>query len=213
MDITYLGHSSFRLRGKQTTLVTDPYEEKYGLKLPKTEADIVTVSHDHEDHNASHLIKGNPFVVKGPGEYEIKGVKIIGIDSFHDEKEGKERGKNTIFKIKIDGIDVCHLGDFGQKELSSQQQEVLGNVDILLVPTGGTYTIDAQPATEIAALLETKIVIPMHYLDGQTGLQLDPVDKFLKEAGSEKREKEVKLTVSKDRLPTEQQVVVLKKKD
>ena len=102
MDITYLGHSSFRLRGKQTSLVTDPYEAKYGLKLPKTEADIVTVSHDHVDHNASQLVNGNPFLVKGPGEYEIKGVKIIGVDSFHDEKEGQERGKNTIFNIKID---------------------------------------------------------------------------------------------------------------
>ena len=212
MDIIYLGHSSFLLRGKQTTLVTDPYEEKYGLKLPKTEADIVTVSHDHADHSASNLVQGNPFVVKGPGEYEIKGVKIIGVDSFHDEKEGKDRGKNTIYNIQIDGINVCHLGDFGQKELSSQQQEVIGNVDILLVPTGGNYTIDAQTATEIAALLETKIVIPMHYQDGQTGLQLDPVDKFLKETGSEKGEKEAKLTVDKEKLPTEQQVVLMEKK-
>ena len=211
MDITFLGGLSFKLRGKQTSLITDPYKSSSEFPFPKQQTDIITISHKNNGLNQNEIL-GEAFVIEGPGEYEIKGVKIIGVDSFHDEKEGKDRGKNTIYNIQIDGINVCHLGDFGQKELSSQQQEVIGNVDILLVPTGGNYTIDAQTATEIAALLETKIVIPMHYQDGQTGLQLDPVDKFLKETGSEKGEKEAKLTVFKEKLPTEQQVVIMEKK-
>ena len=212
MDIIFLGHAAFKLKGKQTSLVTDPYDTSVGLKFPKVDADIVTVSHGHGDHNAKDLVSGDPFVIDGPGEYEIKGVKIIGVASFHDEKEGKERGLNTIYNIKIDGINVCHMGDFGQKSLTSEQQEVLGNVDVLLVPTGGVYTIDAQAAAEISASLEPKIVIPMHFLDQESTIKIDPVEKFLKEIGSEVVKPEPKLSITRDRFPAEQSVVLLEKK-
>jgi L-ascorbate metabolism protein UlaG (beta-lactamase superfamily) len=211
MEITYLGHASFRLKGKKAIVVTDPYDQTIGLKFPKTSADIVTKSHEHDDHNAVALVGGEAFVVDGPGEYEIKEVKIVGAASFHDEKEGKEKGKNVIFNIKMDGLWVCHLGDLGQAELTNNQMEVIGRVDILLVPVGGVYTIDASVATKIVAELEPKIVIPMHFLDSDSNLKLEPAEKFLKEMGTEKTEGAQKLTISKEKLPDELEVVLLKR--
>lgn len=143
MDISFLGHSAFKLKGKTASVVTDPYDPSIGLKFPKTEADIVTITHDHLDHNAADQVGGNPFVISGPGEYEVKGIKIIGVPSFHDEKKGEVRGKNTIYNIKIDGLYICHLGDLGQTELGSEQSDAIGQVDVLLIPVGGFYTIDA----------------------------------------------------------------------
>ena len=211
MDITHLGHSSFKIKGKKTAVVTDPYEESIGLKFPKTTADILTVSHGHRDHNATNLVDGEPFIVDGPGEYEIKGVKIIGVPSFHDAKEGGERGKNIIFNVKIDGLWICHLGDLGQNELTSGQMEHVSSVDILLVPVGGVYTIDATVASKIVSELEPKIVIPMHYHEEGSNLKLESVEKFLREMGAEKTQSSDKLTVSKENLPEELAVVLLNK--
>ena len=211
MDITHLGHASFKLKGKVTAVVTDPYDPSIGLKFPKVEADIVTTSHDHRDHNATSQVGGDPFVVAGPGEYEIKGVRIVGVPSFHDEKKGAERGKNTIYNIKIDNLSVCHLGDLGQSELGSEQLDSIGQVDILLIPVGGVYTIDASVAAKIAASLEPKIVIPMHYADTGNNLQLEPVEKFLKEMGAEKTEPLAKLSITGDKLPEELTVTLLEK--
>src|SRR3990167_10878538 len=212
MDITYLGHASFRLKGKTASVITDPYDSSIGLKFPKSEADIVTISHGHPDHNAAAAVGGEAFVVEGPGEYEIKEIKIVGVPSFHDEKQGKERGKNNIFNIKIDGLWVCHLGDFGQAELSREQVDGIGRVDILLVPTGGVYTIDASTAAKIVAEVQPKIVIPMHFLDNESNLKLEPVEKFLKEMGAEKAEPADKLSIGKEKLPEELQLVLLQRK-
>lgn len=212
MDINFLGQASFRLKGKNTTVITDPYDSSLGIKFPKTEADIVTVSHDHFDHNAANLVGGDPFVIDGPGEYEIKGVKVTGVASFHDEKKGEQRGKNVLFSFLVDGIRICHLGDLGQEELTDKQLEDLGQVDILLVPTGGVFTIDATKAAKIAASLEPKIVIPMHFQDKDTKVELEPVDKFLKEMGVENRELLPKLSVTREKLPEELTVVLLEKK-
>lgn len=211
MDITHLGHASFKIKGKKAAVVTDPYEESIGLKLPKTNADILTVSHAHRDHNATNLVGGEPFIVDGPGEYEIKGVKIAGVPSFHDAKEGGERGKNTIFNIKMDGLWICHLGDLGQNELTNSQMESIGGVDILLVPVGGVYTIDATTASKIVTELEPKVVIPMHYQEEGSNIKLEPVEKFLKEMGAEKTQSQTKLTISKEKLPDELEVVLLNK--
>ncbi|HEX7456445.1 MAG TPA: MBL fold metallo-hydrolase [Candidatus Nanoarchaeia archaeon] len=211
MDITYLGQSSFKLKGKKATAVTDPYDASTGLKFPKTAADIVTISHDHAGHSAADLVVGEPFVVTGPGEYEIKEVKIIGVASYHDEKGGKERGKNTIFNIKINGLWICHLGDLGQNQLSNIQMEGIGRVDVLLLPVGGVYTIDAVVASKIAAELEPSVVIPMHFLDSEGNSQLEPAEKFLKEMGAEKVEAQPKLTILRERLPEELTVVLLNK--
>ena len=211
MDITFLGHSSFKLKGKTASVITDPYNSEIGLEFPKQQADIVTISHFHSDHNAADLVAGEHFLVSGPGEYEIKGIKIVGVNSFHDDKKGAERGKNIIFSFQIDGLRICHLGDLGQKELGSEQIEEIGSVDILLVPVGGTYTIDASEAAKVAAALEPKIVIPMHYLEPGLATKLDPADKFLKEMGVESPSIQTKISIAKDKLPEEMAVILLQK--
>lgn len=213
MDITYLGHSSFRLRGKNAIVVTDPYSEEHvGLKFPKhTAADIITVSHEHFDHNFISLVEGNPFIVRGPGEYEIKGVAIVGESSYHDNEKGAQRGGNTIYRIEIDGVSIVHLGDLGHT-LSSEEIESLDGVDILLVPIGGVYTIDAATAANLVNEIEPAIVIPMHYQ--RPGLSpklkdLAPISAFLKEIGKEGITPQSKLSITKDKIPEEMQVMVL----
>ncbi len=209
MDIKYLGHSSFYLKGKAATLVTDPYGKDWQeLKYPKhITADIVTVSHEHHDHNAVENLEGEPLVIRGPGEYEVRGVGIVGLPTFHDEKNGAEKGKNTIFRIEMDKITIVHLGDLGHI-LNSAQVDELDGVDILLIPVGGTHTIDSKRAVEIVKELEPAMVIPMHY--GRKEIPyLDRYEVFLKELGKENVVKQTKLTITKDKLPEEMQVVVL----
>ncbi len=207
MEILPLGHSSFRLRGKNATVVTDPFDGKdMAVKFPKhIEADILTVSHDHADHNAVSLVGGSPFVIRGPGEYEIKGVAVIGISTFHDASEGSERGRNTAYRIEIDGVKIAHLGDVGHV-LTSAQLELLDGIDILMVPVGGIYTIDAEKASQVIADIEPRIVIPMH--DSRSNPALAPVAAFLKQMNKEVTPVP-KLTVSRDKLPQEMQIVVL----
>lgn len=211
MDINWLGQACFKLKGKQASLVLDPYSNKIGFSLPKVEAEVVTVSHDHYDHNAAAEVSGNPFVIDGPGEYEIKGINVVGVSSFHDNKKGQERGKNILYSVRMDGLNIAHLGDLGQDQLSAEQIDSLGNVDILMIPVGAVYTIDASTATKIVASLEPSLIIPMHYQDEDSSVDLEPVQKFLKEMGKEEIEPIKKLTVTKDRLPSETQVVVLEK--
>jgi L-ascorbate metabolism protein UlaG (beta-lactamase superfamily) len=212
MDIYYSGHSSFRLKGKTATVVTDPFDSKMvGLKYPTTEANIVTISHDHDDHNKADLIKGDPKIISGPGEYEIKEISILGFPSYHDSKKGEERGKNTIYVFEIDGIRVCHLGDLGEK-LSETLIEALGEIDVLLIPVGGTYTIGSKEAAELVREIEPSYVIPMHYLtDGMNKAsfeKLDPIDPFLREVGLAV-EKMPKLSIKKEEIDPEVQKVIL----
>lgn len=208
MEIYPLGHSSFRIRGKQATVVTDPYDGVgMAVKFPKhVEADIVTVSHDHGDHNATELVEGSPFVVRGPGEYEIKGVSVIGVASFHDANEGKDRGRNTMYRIEVDGVKIGHLGDIGHV-LSSAQVDALDGIDILFVPVGGVYTVDAEKAMQIVSDIEPKIVIPMHY--AHSNAELAPVAAFLKSMNKGESVAVPKLTISRDKLPADMQIVVL----
>ncbi len=208
MEISSLGHASFKLRGKTVTVVTDPYDGKEMLvKFPKhIEADIVTISHDHHDHNAVNLVGGSPFVVHGPGEYEIKDVAVIGVAGFHDETEGKDRGRNTMYRIELDGVKIGHLGDLGHT-LSSAQVDLLDGIDILFVPVGGVYTIGAEIAAQVISDIEPRIVIPMHYANSMSNLA--PVEAFLKVMNKGEIVPVPKLTVSKDKLPAELQIVVL----
>lgn len=211
MEIQYLGHSSFRIKGKNVTVVTDPYDStKVGLKFPKVDATIVTSSHDHDDHNLIAQVEGSHYDILGPGEYEIGGTSIFGISSFHDDKQGEERGRNTIYVFNIDGIVVCHLGDLGHK-LSEEQIGEIGNVDVLLVPVGGVYTIDASLAANTVSQLEPKIVIPMHYKADGLKYDLEPVENFIKEMGIEPI-KDSKFSITSDKLPEEIQLVVLEKR-
>lgn len=215
MDITYLGHSSFKLKGKTATLVTDPYDKYIGFKFPTTEANIVTISHNHDDHNKVEAVTGVKKVINGPGEYEVMDVSILGFGAYHDAKKGEERGVNTIYVIEMDGLRLCHLGDLGHA-LSDELVENLGDIDILMIPVGGTYTIDAKEAVSVVQAIEPSIVIPMHYnvsgLSQEVFAKLTPVEDFLKEVGLT-AEHMPKLSVKKEDInPEVQKVVVLERK-
>lgn len=215
MEITYLGHSSFRLKGKTASVVTDPYDEKTEKFPREIEADIVTISHDHDDHNQTKNVHGSSFIVKGPGEYEIKGVSVIGIASWHDDKKGEERGANTMYVVELEDLRLAHVGDLGHK-LTQADLEEMGSIDILLVPVGGEYTIDAKTAAEVVRQIDPWVVIPMHYqqegLNQATFSKLTGVEEFLKEMGKTDVQPIPKFSISAERLPTELQVVVLEKK-
>jgi len=214
-DITFNGHACFSIKNSNDqTIVIDPYDpESTGLKLPKLTADLVLVTHSHPDHD---YVKGVgsetvPFKISGPGEYEIAGSLIRGINSYHDENKGKDRGRNTIYVINVEGVNICHLGDLGQKKLTDIQREVIGSVDILMIPVGGIFTIDAKDAVEVIAQLEPRIVIPMHYKEDLLKYELGSLEDFIKQMGLGVLEPVKKLSVKKDRLPEELQVVVMEK--
>lgn len=208
MQLIWHGQSFFqiiiaRAKDASVSLAVDPFSGDLGLKVPEVTADIVLITHDHRDHNNLKAIKGSPFVIDGPGEYEIKDVSIQGIPAFHDKSFGKERGRVTIYTIESENIRVCHLADFGQKELFPEQIEDIGEVDILLIPVGGNYTIDGQAASEIISRLEPKIVIPMHYQLPKLKIKLDGLEKFLKVLGEKSSEPLPKLTIKQKDLPIE----------
>lgn len=211
MIITWLGHSCFKLQDKigadGVTLITDPYSKETGLKLPSLEADLVTVSHDHNDHNNVSAVKGNPRVISCAGEYDVKGVFVEGIDSFHDETKGGKRGGNIIYRIEIDDISVAHLGDLAHT-LDNTELEKLVGIDILLIPVGGNYTLDAKKAVEVISQIEPRIVIPMHYRHPDLKIELDDLEKFIKELGVVPTHEE-KLKISKKDLPAEEMELVI----
>lgn len=221
MEISYLGHSSFKLRGKEGTVVTDPFEpQSVGLSWNKTKADIVTVSHQHSDHNYLQGIKSlpnqeksAPYVVKSPGEYEINNILIQGWSTYHDDQSGSQRGPNVIYLIEIERIHILHCGDLGH-DLSENLIEEIGQVDVMLIPVGGYYTIDANIAVKIIKAVSPSIVIPMHYqvpgLNPEIFTKLAGVGDFLKEMGGNGSEPQDKLSVSSSALPDDTQVVVLK---
>ncbi|MBI1971402.1 MAG: MBL fold metallo-hydrolase [Candidatus Wildermuthbacteria bacterium] len=220
MQVIWKGQACFQLlisRAKEEPLkiVIDPYAGSFtGLRELSLDADIALFTHDHADHNNAKALRQAqgkpPFVIANPGEYEVQGVFIKGIPSYHDQSEGKERGLNTIYCIEGEDIQVCHLGDLGQKELTSQQLELIGDVDILLIPVGGVYTIDAKGAVGIVHQLEPRIVIPMHYAIPKLKFTLAGPEEFLKAMGAKGVQPQEKLTVkAKDLSGEETQVVVL----
>jgi len=216
MEIIWYGQACFKLKGKNASVVIDPYNpDVLGLKLPKDlSANTTLVTHPHQDHNNPSAVtaeKDSPMVFSEPGEYEVAGVVITGVQSFHDNVNGAERGMNTIFHIMMDGLNIVHLGDLGQEKLTEEQLNNLGQTDILLVPVGGKYTIDGKAASEIVAQLEPKIIIPMHYFIEGLKFELDPVHNFLKEMGVENIAPQPKLSITKDKLPEEPEVVLLSK--
>ncbi len=211
MEIDWFGHACFRLRGRDGTVITDPYDKEIGLSFARPRGDIVTISHNHPGHSFAKGVKGDPKIIEGPGEYEIKNIFVTGVPSAHDKKGGKERGTNTIYVFDIDGLTVCHLGDLGHVP-SQTQVEALGNVNVLLVPVGGVSTISGSEAAEIVSLLEPQIVIPMHYAHPDLKFKLDTPAKFFKEMGIKAPAPVSSLKVTKDSLPNEPQVVVLEAK-
>lgn len=203
-----MGHSCFRIKGNQAVIITDPFPPDLGYSLGKQTASIVTISHQHSSHSYIDEINGEPRIIRGPGEYEISGVLIIGITTFHDSIRGQTRGKNTVYLMEVDGISICHLGDLGHV-LSSDQVEELGDIDVLLLPVGGVSTINAAMAAEVIRQVEPKVVIPMHYKTPYLKRELDPVDDFLREMGVGQIEPRNKLSVSRTNLPPSTQVFLL----
>ena len=207
--VTWLGHACFKIEtGSGTVIVTDPYSEKTGYTLPRVAADIVTVSHHHYDHDNAGAVAGSPRIVDEVGKIVIGSTIIEGIDSFHDEVSGSKRGKNVIFKFFVDGLVVVHMGDFGQP-LSGDQLDALGDVDILMIPVGGTFTIDHIQAAEIVRELKPKIVLPMHYKTDDCTINIGPVGPFL-ESMPVVREEGVTIGLSANELPAETEVWLMR---
>jgi L-ascorbate metabolism protein UlaG (beta-lactamase superfamily) len=218
-DIQYLGHSCFRLRGRDGIVLTDPFDRSTGLDIGRPTAHIVTVSHNHPDHANTAAVKPlrDPlFVIDGAGDYEVSGILIGGVRTYHDSKKGAELGKNIVYVIHMDDVVFCHLGDLGH-ELTTQQLDEIGNVDVLFIPVGGGETISPALATSVISQIEPRIVVPMHYgIDGQQTFMSDlaPLEKFTHELGLKDVVADEKLTVNANSLPAEGEetrVVVMKR--
>jgi len=211
MKIKFLGHASFLITSeKGVRIITDPYKPGCyggGIKYsPITEeSDIVTISHEHDDHNETK-IKGNPVFVREAGKKEVKDITINGVEVFHDKSSGKERGKNIIFNMLIDGMNVVHLGDLGHT-LSKSESDKIGNVDVLLIPVGGYFTIDAKDADDVIKQLKPKIIIPMHFKTSKCDFPISPVDEFTKNKEVEKLDGEFE--IKKENLPAKTKIYVL----
>jgi L-ascorbate metabolism protein UlaG (beta-lactamase superfamily) len=210
LDITWLGHSCFRVRSKDATVVMDPYNKIQGLELGRPRAEIVTISHDHPGHNNVDGVKGDPApkVVSGPGEYEISGMFITGVRTYHDAEKGKTLGRNTVYLLESEQMVLAHMGDLGHR-LTDEQVDLMSNVDVLLLPVGGGNSLGPERAAEVLAQVEPSIVVPMHYrtAPGQEGLE--GVDHFCKEVGLSEYEVLDRLTVRKSDLGETLQVKVL----
>lgn len=205
MTFQWFGQSFFRIDTQGKVIAIDPFSPDLQAGIPKPSrfrADLLLVTHEHEDHNNTRAIEGEPLVFRGPGEYEAEGIFIEGIASYHDRSSGKERGVNTIFVIETEGVRLVHMGDFGEGKLTDTQVERIRDVDILLIPVGGTFTIDGKQAAVIANQLEPKAVIPMHFKLPGIKLPLDGPDPFFKEFGA-KPIAEAKWSVRAKELPQE----------
>jgi L-ascorbate metabolism protein UlaG (beta-lactamase superfamily) len=207
MEITWIGHSCFRLRGKDATVITDPCARSSGYTLARAAAELVTVSNEHPNHAASQDVGGDPMVVSGPGEYEVHGVIVTGVrTSVSRRTDGQPH--NTAYIIMVDDVAVCHLGDV-VKLPTVEQIEILKEADVLLVPVGGHCTIGAAEAVEVISQIEPKLVVPMHYATEVSTAELDGVDRFLREMGLAAPEPQPRLTVTRGSLPAEPTVVLL----
>ncbi|EKE15646.1 MAG: Zn-dependent hydrolase of the beta-lactamase fold-like protein [uncultured bacterium] len=215
MNIQYYGHSCFKFTvkpaGRATediTLFVDPFDKEAGLRPPQGQADVILVSHNHRDHSNISALKGEPIVIENPGEYSVKGINVVGLDSFHDDKEGAERGKNTIFIFETEGLKICHLGDLGC-DLSPKQMDEIYGTDILLIPVGGKYTIDGKKAAEIVRKVEPIIVIPMHYKMPESNIDINDEKDFCDAMGSCPKQKVSKLNIKKKDLEEKKLEVIL----
>lgn len=214
MKIKYLGHSCFKLtESTGTTIVCDPYSSEWvGYEMPPVKADAVTVSHRHGDHDAVENVSGNPIIIENERGRDLTGVEITGVKSFHDSSRGKKRGENTIFKFRMDGIDVCHLGDLGEA-CSTELIDMLLPVNVLLIPVGGNYTIDAEMAKEYVDRLMPDVVIPMHYRTRDCKIDINKLEDFtdLFDEDTVMEADDDSLYLSRSDLTGETRVIVLRK--
>jgi L-ascorbate metabolism protein UlaG (beta-lactamase superfamily) len=208
MELSWLGHSCFRLRGRDLTVVTDPFGPGLGYSSAKIQADVVTISHDETNHNAVSTVEGSPRVVAGPGEYEFSGVMITGVATPRPPGQSREVPRNTAYVVELDDVTVCHLGDLATP-LGTDQIAVVRDADILLLPVGGHCTIDATQAAEVVSQVEPKMVIPMHYRTPAVKLELDEVDRFCHEIGAAALTPQARLNVTRSGVPDQLTVILL----
>jgi L-ascorbate metabolism protein UlaG (beta-lactamase superfamily) len=211
LDLTWLGHGCFRLRGRNAAVVTDPYPASLGPRLPRLEADLVTVSHQHANHSYVKAVRSDARVIEGPGEYEVKGVTVMGLPSYHDASSGSEHGRNTIYVIEIDDVRVCHLGDLGHR-LADDDLEAIGTLDVLMAPVGGKNCLSAAQAAEVVRQLEPRVVVPMHYALPAIKTELEPLERFLREMGVAEAEPQPRLSIGPGSGDVETKVLVLEAK-
>lgn len=212
MKIKWLGHAAFLITAENgTVIVTDPYKSGGDLKYSefKGAADIVTVSHEHRDHNYTVGITGNPRILKGAGTTVVKGITFTGVAAFHDENQGKERGQNTVFCFTVDGVRICHLGDLGHK-LTAQESAAIGPVDVLMSPVGGTWAIDAGTAGEVAKQLKARVIIPMHFKNEKCDYPITTVEDFIRGKKNVQRSDSSEIEFKASNLPAETTIIVLK---
>ncbi len=212
MKIKWLGHASFLITSDSgVRVITDPYSRGGGINYGQIQeaADIVTVSHKHPDHDNVGAVKGQPAVVDTPGARNVKGIDFLGVSSFHDGARGAQRGTNIIFCFGIDGVRVCHLGDLGH-ELDAAKVREIGPVDVLLVPVGGCYTIDASQAAAVCEALKPRVVIPMHVKTAKCDYPITPAEDFFKGRKNASRVDASEIEIRKDRLPAETETIVLR---
>jgi len=217
MQITYHGHSCFKLKGELGSVVTDPFDDKaVGIPLARLNAEIVTISHNHDDHNAADKVKGTakreqPFVIDQSGEYEVGGISVFGVKTYHDQVQGAQKGHNIVFKVLIDNLSICHLGDLAH-QLDEKQLDDIGMVDILFLPVGGPYSLMAEEAIKVVNAISPSIFIPMHYAqsDYPSDTRLKTIDSFVQAYGMSPEPLD-KLIVDKERLPEETQLVILRR--
>lgn len=208
MKITWLGHAAFLMETGDVKVLTDPYDDSVGYKPITMEIDVVTVSHEHGDHNNVEGLSGNPEVVRGGGSFNVHGIAIRGIPTYHDDEKGSARGENTVFVIEAEGLSVCHAGDLGHT-LSKEQIKEIGSIDVLLLPVGGTYTTDAAQASEVMEALDPRLVIPMHFKTSSLDFPIDGVDKFVKGRPNAWHSRSPNIEVTKEKLPAEREIAVL----
>ncbi len=207
MDITWLGHSCFRLRSNDVVAITDPFPDSIGLSMGEPEAIAVTVSQDHPNHCYWQGVQGGPKVLSGPGEYEHSGIYITGVMT-HRGDEATEGKRNTAYVIDMENLRLCHLGDV-KEILTTRQVEELTPVDILFLPAGGVCTVEISKAVEIIRRLEPRVVVPMHYSVPGLGVQLRGLDDFMREMGIKDAQPQSRLNITVSNRPQEMRVVIL----
>lgn len=212
MKVQWLGHASFLITSEGgLRIITDPYapDERLTYGPINEAADIVTVSHGHSDHANVAAVKGSPEVVRRAGRHHVKGINIVGVPTFHDDRKGSQRGSNIVFCMNVDGVNVCHLGDLGHP-LGKDQAEEMGQVDVLLLPVGGYYTIDANVATQVCQRIEPRVIIPMHFRNPKCDFPIADAEPFLAGKRNVRRLDSSEVELHRETLPAETETIVLK---
>lgn len=209
MEIQWLGHSCFRLRGATSTLITDPFSSTLGIALPEIQAEVVTISHPHPHHSNTESVEGDPYIIDTPGEYDVKGIYVHGIATTLREEAG-EGGRNIIYRIEMEGVTIAHLGDLGQP-LSSRQAEELSGVDVLFLPSGAGCTVTTTQAAQLVNLIDPRLVIPMHYQTPELTVDLNTVEEILRELSVQEVVPQARISVTPTNLPPDRRVVLMER--